>query len=94
MATVNVRTGIASSDDSITSAPATVYGVYVSAGGTGGLWQLNDSTDDGGTDLISGFVGASSGVFIDLSSTPVQFNTGIRADLAGSNQIVTVFYTT
>jgi len=23
----------------------------------------------------------------------VQFNTGIRADLAGSNQTITVFYT-
>ena len=36
---------------------------------------------------------ASSQTYIDLSQSPVQFSTGIRADLAGTNQILTVFYT-
>ena len=88
-----VQTSVVTSDGSITTAPAIVYGVLVAAEGTGGLWQLNDSTDDSGTDLISGFAQASSQHFIDLSEIPVQFNTGIRADLAGSNQTITVFYT-
>ena len=88
-----VQTSVVSSDGSITTAPAIVYGVLSAAGGTGGLWQLNDSTDDSGTDLISGFAQANSQDFINLSEIPVQFNTGIRADLAGSNQTITVFYT-
>ena len=88
-----VQTSVVDSDGSITTAPAIVYGVLAAAGATGGLWQLNDSTDDSGTDLISGFAQASSQHFIDLSEIPVQFNTGIRADLAGSNQTITVFYT-
>ena len=88
-----VQTSVVTSDGSITTAPAIVYGVLVSAQATGGLWQLNDSTDDSGTDLISGFAQASSQTYIDLSQSPVQFNTGIRADLPGSNQILTVFYT-
>jgi len=88
-----VQTSVVTSDDSITTAPATVYGVLAAAGATGGLWQLNDSTDDSGTDKISGFIQASSQTYIDLSGSPVQFDIGIRADLAGSNQILTVFYT-
>ena len=88
-----VQTSVVSSDGSITTAPGIVYGVLAAAGTTGGLWQLNDSTDDSGDDLISGFAEASSQTYIDLSQSPVQFSTGIRADLPGSNQILTVFYT-
>jgi len=88
-----VQTSVVTSDGSITTAPGIVYGVLAAAGTTGGLWQLNDSTDDSGTDLISGFAEASSQTYIDLSQSPVQFSTAIRADLAGTNQILTVFYT-
>ena len=88
-----VQTSVVSSDGSITTAPGIVYGVLAAAGTTGGLWQLNDSTDDSGDDLISGFAQASSQTYIDLSQSPVQFSTGIRADLPGTNQILTVFYT-
>jgi hypothetical protein len=88
-----VQTSVVDSDGSITTAPGIVYGVLAAAGTTGGLWQLNDSTDDSGTDLISGFAEASSQTYIDLSQSPVQFSTGIRADLPGTNQILTVFYT-
>ena len=88
-----VQTSVVDSDGSITTAPGIVYGVLAAAGTTGGLWQLNDSTDDSGTDLISGFAEASSQTYINLSQSPVQFSTGIRADLPGTNQILTVFYT-
>ena len=89
-----VQTSVVTSDGSITTAPAIVYGVLVSAGATGGLWQLNDSTDDSGTDRIYGFAEANSQSQVDLSGSPVQFDIGIRADLEGSNQALTVFYTT
>ena len=88
-----VKTSVVTSDGSITTTPGLVFGVLVAAAATGGAWQLNDSADDSGDDLISGFAQASSQHFIDLSEIPVQFNTGIRADLAGSNQTFTVFYT-
>jgi len=52
---VNVKTSINTADGSITTGPAIVYGILAAAAGTGGLWQLNDSSDDSGTDLISGF---------------------------------------
>ncbi len=80
-----VQTSVVTSDGSITTAPALVYGVLSAAGATGGEWQLNDSTDDSGDDLIHGFAQASSQTYIDLSNSPVQFSTGIRADLPGSN---------
>ena len=88
-----VQTSVVTSDGSITTAPAIVYGVLSAAGATGGLWQLNDSADDSGDDLKSCFAQDSSQTYIDLSNSPVQFSTGIRADLPGSNQILTVFYT-
>jgi hypothetical protein len=88
-----VKTSVVTSDGSITTTPGLVFGVLVSAAATGGAWQLNDSSDDSGTDLISGVAQANSQHFINLSEIPVQFNTGIRADLGGSNQTITVFYT-
>ena len=88
-----VKTSVVTTDGSITTTPGLVFGVLVSAAATGGAWQLNDSSDDSGTDLISGVAQANSQHFINLSEIPVQFNTGIRADLEGSNQTITVFYT-
>ena len=90
---VNVKTSIHTSDGSVTTGPGIVYGVLASAAATGGLWQLNDSTDDSGTDLLSGFAEASSQSFIDLSNTPVHFNTAIYADIPGTNVTLTVLYT-
>ena len=88
-----VKTSITSADVRITTAPAIVYGILAAAGTTGGLWQLNDSSDDGGTDLISGFAQPSGETYIDLSNTPIHFNTAIRADIPGTNVTLTVLYT-
>jgi hypothetical protein len=88
-----VKTSITSADVRITTAPAIVYGILAAAGTTGGLWQLNDSSDDGGTDIISGFAQASGETYIDLSNSPVQFNDSIYADVPGTNVILTIFYT-
>ena len=88
-----VKTSIKDSDAQITTGVGIVYGVIASAAATGGLWQLNDSTADSGTDLLHGFAQASSQSFIDLSNTPVQFNTAIYADIPGTNVTLTVLYT-
>ena len=63
-----VQTKITSADVRITTGPAIVYGILAAAAGTGGLWQLNDSSDDSGTDMISGFAQASGETYIDLSN--------------------------
>ena len=88
-----VQTKITSADVRITTGPAIVYGILAAAAGTGGLWQLNDSSDDSGTDLISGFAQASGETYIDLSNNPVQFNDSVYADVPGTNVILTIFYT-
>jgi hypothetical protein len=88
-----VQTKITSADVRITTGPAIVYGILAAAGGTGGLWQLNDSSNDGGTDIISGFAQPSGETYIDLSNSPVQFNDSVYADVPGTNVILTIFYT-
>ena len=88
-----VKTSITSADVRITTGPAIVYGILAAAAGTGGLWQLNDSSNDGGTDIISGFAQPSGETYIDLSNNPVQFNDSVYADVPGTNVILTVFYT-
>ena len=88
-----VQTKITSADVRITTGPAIVYGILAAAAGTGGLWQLNDSSDDSGTDMISGFAQAGGETYIDLSNSPVQFNDSVYADVPGTNVILTIFYT-
>ena len=88
-----VQTSIDTADGSITTGPGIVYGVLVSATATGGAWQLNDSTDDSGTDLLSGIAQASSSMFITLTDTPIQFNLGIYADIPGTNVTLTTLFT-
>mgnify|MGYP003678403124 FL=1 len=88
-----VQTKITSADVRITTGPAIVYGILAAAAGTGGLWQLNDSATDNGTDMISGFAQASGETYIDLSNNPVQFNDSVFADVVGTNVILTIFYT-
>ena len=89
-----VRTSVQNADASITSTESRVYWIIASAAGTGGAFQLNDSTDDSGTALVSALVGANTGPhFMDFSNAPIQFNTGIRADIPGTNVTITVGYT-
>ena len=88
-----VTTSVDTADGSVTTGPGRVWGILVAAGATGGAWQLNDSTDDSGTDLISGVAPANSGYFIDLSTIPVEFATAIYADIPGTNVTLTTFYT-
>ena len=89
------NTSILSSDGQATSYPATVHWVLVSAVATGGAWQLNDSTDDGGTDLVSGIAPANSMTFLRFGAEnegALVFGTGIYVDIPGSNITITVGY--
>jgi len=89
------NTSILSSDGQATSYPATVHWVLVSAVGTGGAWELNDSTDDGGTDLVSGVAPANSMTFLRFGAEnegALVFDTGIYVDIPGSNITITVGY--
>ena len=92
MSIAHVRTSINDSDASVKGAFGVVYWLLVSAGTTGGAYQLNASTDDGGTDLISGVAPATSHLFLDFSNAPIQFEAGIYADIPGTNVTLTVGY--
>ena len=87
------NTSILSSDGQATSYPATVHWVLVSAVATGGAWELNDSTDDGGTDLISGVQAANTSQFLRMganSEGALIFSTAVYVDIPGSNITITV----
>ena len=93
MAHNTVDTSILTADGAVSSNPGKVYWVLVSAVATGGAWQLNDSTDDSGTDLISGVQAANTSQFIRLgaeSEGALMFNAAVYVDIPGSNITITV----
>lgn len=85
----NPTTSIDTADGAVKTAAGTVYWVLVSAGATGGAWQLNDSADDTGTDLVSGVAPANSMTFLDFADAPLSFGIGIYADIPGTNITIT-----
>ena len=88
-----VDTTILTSDGAVSANPGKVYWVLVSAAATGGAWQLNDSTDDGGTDLISGVQAANTSQFLRMganSEGALIFSTAVYVDIPGSNITITV----
>lgn len=91
MATITAP-AIVTSDTAVKSTPGKVHWILASAGATGGAFQINDSTDDSGTDLISGVVGASTGPHLLNFDPPVEFGTGIYADVPGTNVTLTIGY--
>ena len=86
------KVSIQTSDGAAKSSPGVVYWVAVSAGTTGGAFQLNDSTADGGTDMLNLTVAANSTQFISFIGAPIHFNTGIFVDIPGTNLTVNVGY--
>jgi hypothetical protein len=92
MSIAHVSTSVDSSDAAVKSAPGLVFWLLVSAGSTGGAYQLNDSTADGGTDMLSGVAPADSHIFMDFSAAPIKFETGIFADIPGTNITLTTGY--
>ena len=83
---------IKTSDGAAKSNPGVVYWAGVSAGATGGAFQLNDSTDDSGTDILDITVAANSTQFFDFTGAPISFGTGIYVDVPGTNLKVNVGY--
>ena len=90
-----VDTTVLTSDGAVSANPGKVYWVLVSAAATGGAWQLNDSTDEGGTDLVSGVQAANTSQFLRFGTEnegALVFGTAIYADIPGSNITLTVGY--
>lgn len=85
-------TSIQTSDAAVKAAAGVVYWVAASAGATGGAWQLNDSGDDSGTDLLSVVMPASTVQFFGPFDPPIRFRTGIFADIPGTNITLTVAF--
>jgi len=93
MAHNTVDTAVLTSDGQASANPGKVYWVLVSAVATGGAWELNDSTDDGGTDLISGVQAANTSQFLRLGANgegALIFSTAVYVDIPGSNITITV----
>ena len=90
---IKVQTAILTADGQAKATGGLVHWVSVSAGATGGAFQLNDSTDDSGTDRLNIAMPASSAQFFDFSDRPIEFNIGIYVDVPGTNLTVNVGYT-
>jgi len=57
---------IVTSDTAVRTGLTTVWWVAVSAGATGGPFQLNDSTDDSGTDMLNLTMAATTTLFLNF----------------------------
>ena len=77
------NTFVATSDTAVATGLRVLKWLLVSAGATGGAWQINDSTDDSGTDKLSGVAAANSQTF--LSMLNLELKTGLYADIPGTN---------
>ena len=86
------NTAVHSADASVSTNPGMVFWISISAGTTGGRLQLNDSDDDSGTDLFDVDMPADSVQMFNFHDHPIQFVTGIRIDIPGTNLIATVHY--
>ena len=86
-----VLTSIKTADALVFTGQGKVYWVTASAAATGGAAQLNDSTDDGGTDKWSVVVAANTSQTHSFDP-PMDFETGIYADIPGTNVTLTIGY--
>jgi hypothetical protein len=77
------NTFVVTSDTSVATGTRILKWLLVSAAATGGAWQINDSTDDGGTDKLGGVAPANSMTF--LGPLNLELHTGLYADIPGTN---------
>ena len=90
-----VSTTILTSDGQIKATGGTLVWLTISAVATGGAVQINNSTDDSGTDLMSFVVPANSMTHIYLGMPDqggLYFKDGIYCDIPGSNITVSAGY--
>ena len=83
-----VSTTILTSDGQIKATGGTLVWLTISAGATGGAGQINNSTDESGTDVMSFVVPATSITHIPLGMPDqggLYCKDGIYCDIPGSN---------
>lgn len=85
-------TAIVTSDTQVTSRASIIYWIGVSAGATGGAFQINDGINDGGTDKFDVTVAASTGPYYLEFDPPIKCGTGLFIDVPGTNLKVNVGY--
>lgn len=83
------QAGGLAADTLVKTGAGLVYWVAVSAGATGGAFQLNDSTADGGVDRLDLDIAANTSLMLKFDP-PIRFTTGIFVDIPGTNLKVNV----
>ena len=90
-----VSTTILTSDGQIKATGGTLVWLTISAVGTAGAVEINNSTDDSGTDLMGFVVPANSMTHIYLGMPEqggLYCDTGIYCDIPGSNITISAGY--
>ena len=90
-----VSTTILTSDGQIKATGGTLVWLTISAVATGGAVQINNSTDDSGTDVMGFVVPANSMTHVYLGMPDRCFlycGIGIYCDIPGSNITVSAGY--
>ena len=84
------QTNIVTSDGNIKTGVATVRWIAVTNGANAGAFQLNDSTDDSGTDKFDIAMPANSTLFIDFKDKAIHFDNGVFVDVPGDTLTMTI----
>lgn len=92
MANETERTASSASDLAVASGLRMVHWLFVEAKATGGVWSLEDGTDDSGTVKLAGDILANT-AYNFMFPRPLAFGTGIFFDIGGTNVTMTVGYT-
>ncbi len=87
-----LETEVVTSDTLVFTGAADVYWVAAGNSSTAGTWQLNDSTNDSGTDKFSAYEGASTDTHMLPFPIPIHFDTGIWVDIQGAGLVLVVAY--
>ena len=88
-------TAVVTSDTAVKASLGIIHWIVASAAATGGRFQINDSTDDSGTDMIDVSMPANSVQHFYFGNSDrggLECKTGIYADVPGSNIILNIGY--
>lgn len=83
-------TAVVTSDTAVATGLRKIKWIHVSAGATGGAFQINDSTDDSGTDVIDLTIPANTTLALPMLN--LQLKTGLYVDVPGTNLKVNIGY--
>ena len=87
-----LETAVVTSDTLVYTGAADVYWIAVSTGAYTIDWELNDSTNDSGTDKFAGQETVNVGTKILRLPTPLHFDTGIWVDIDNTLGRIVVGY--